>query len=420
MSERGPETNRTTAEVRRGWWPGWIWAVPIAALLVVGWLGIRALTSGGEDVTIAFDNAHGIKPQDTSIEYRGMKIGSVSDVALSQDGRKVLVTASIDESATRYLKTGTLFWLQGANPSLSNLSSLGSVLSGPTIIMAPGPGKATTHFNGLARQPAVAQTAGPSQNYEVSFAGAVGSLALGDAVKLEGFTVGKVEEVGFRYDARTGSLETPVTIALFPSLFRMKGASPAASLAALRAAISSLIQKGLRANLDQDPPLIGSYRVSLEMVAGAPPATPAVVDGMPQIPVAPSGGLNSIVNRFNKVPIDQIAQNVLDITKHLDEVVSSPKLKDAVAELDASLKQIRTTVGRVGPQVTALAGKLRDTADQLDETAKAADKTLGGTPSQHGLDKTMREISDAARSVRSLADYLDRHPEALIKGRSGD
>lgn len=420
MSEHDrPQPARTAAEVRRGRWPGWIWAVPIAALIVVAWLGIRAISNGGEDITIVFSDAHGIKPQNTDVEYRGMKIGSVSGIALTDKGDAVKVTASIEGSATKFLTTGTQFWLQGAQPSLSNLSSLGAVLSGPTIVMAPGPGKPATNFRGLVHRPIPgAQSHG--QNYIVYFNGAVGSLKKGDGVDLRGFTVGEIADVGFRYDAKAGAISTPVTITLYPQPLHIGDIANPDSAAALRTAIAGLVQKGLRARLERDPPLIGGYGVSLDMVPGAPAATQTQSGGIPEIPVAPGGGLDSIVSRLNKVPIDRIAQNLLDITKHADEIVSSPQLKDSVVQLDAALKQIHQTTAQAGPKISQLVTTLRNTAQQLDQAAKAADKSLGGPSSQAGVQQTLQEIKEAARSVRELSDYLDRHPEALIKGRPGD
>lgn len=415
-----PDTPRTNAAVRRSRWPGWIWAIPLAALLLVGWWGFRVMTRGGEDITISFDNVHGLKRDNTNIVFRGMNVGKVKAVALAKDGKSVDVTVHIDDDATRFLTSGTQFWLRGAKPSLSQPSSLAALLSGPTIVMAPGPGKATKQFVGLERKPVVSGTSVPPQIYEVSLSGSVGGLEPGEPVKLRGFTVGEVKDVGFRYDARSGTLATPVTLALYPSLFPIEGATGADDASALTAAIDRLVREGLRARLERDPPLIGNPQVTLDMEPDASGAAPQVVDGVPQIPAAEQGGLNSIISRVNKVPIDQIAQNLLDTTRHVDALVSSPRLDDAIAQLDAALTQIRGTADSAGPKIGKLVDSLRRTAARLDETARAADKVLGGASSQNGTQQTMREITEAARSVRELADYLDRHPEALLEGRSGD
>jgi paraquat-inducible protein B len=427
--------------------------VPLAALGVVAWLVVRALTQGGTDITIMFTNVHGVK-KDTDIMYRGLKVGSVTAVSLTPDGSAVHVSAHMQDSASSFLTTGTVFWLQGAQPSLSNLASLSAILSGPNIVMEPGAGASSTHFNGLVHQPLPANHGAPVL-YTVAFEGAVGELSAGDAVTVRGFPVGEVQAIGFHYDAATGRIDTPVMLALYPDLFHIQGATRPESAEALRAALTQLVEAGLRARLEREPPLIGSYRVTLEMVPGAPAAEVHLAKDVPEIPTAPGGGLDSIVTRFKDIPIDQIAQNVLAITQHVDTLVSSPKLTDSIVQLDASLRDVHTVVQEVGPQVDKLVQALRHTmgqleqtaqatlrdvhtmvqevgpqvgqlvqalrhtAEQLEQTAQAADKTLGGAPSQTGFNDTLREIKAAARAVRSLADYLDQHPEALITGRPG-
>jgi paraquat-inducible protein B len=415
MSEEpAPESARTQAAVRRGWWPGWIWAIPIAALLVVGWLGLRAATSGGEDITIVFDDVHGLKPKNTNVVYRGFDIGRVTDVSLAKDGGSVVVSANIDERATSFLRAGTQFWLRGAEPSFSDLTALAAVLTGPTIVMQPGSGDRTTHFTGRARKPILSDPREKPQIFVLSLDGSVGALQKGEPVTLRGFTVGEVAAVDFRYDANTGKIETPVKLALYPSLFPIEGTSD------LRAAVDHLIGEGLRARLERDPALVGTYQVTLDIEPDAPRAAPALVNGLPQIPTAPGGGLEAVVDRVNKVPIDEIAQNALDVVRHLDALASSPELNEAITALNDSLQQIRQTARRAGPQITKLVDSLHKTAGQLDNAAQAADRVLGGAPAQNNLDKTVRQIADAARSVRELADYLDRHPEALIQGKANE
>ncbi|HEX5458836.1 MAG TPA: MlaD family protein [Steroidobacteraceae bacterium] len=411
--------DRVHAGVRHGWWPGWIWAIPIAALLVVIWFGARSLLAGGTDITIRLTDAHNLKKENTDIVLRGTQVGHVTGIELTQDGTGVVVSASIDKDAAKFLTTGTRFWLRGANPSLSNLSSLGSLLSGPTIIMDPGPGKKARHFLGLERAPVDPSATERPLLYEISLDSEAGALAGGDPVTLRGFTVGEVRDVGFTYDPATGDLATPATLALYPSLFHVKGTRDAPTAAEVAGEIERLIRKGMRARLARDPPLVGSYRVSLQLVPGTQAQTGPLTgeNGLPQIPVATGGDIASIVNRINKVPIERIAQNALDTTHNLATLTSSPKLKDAIVQLDAALKQIHGMTAKAGPQVPVLIKSLRRAAADLDGTAKSADHIMSGTATQNGVTNTVQEITEAARAVRSLADYLDRHPEALIRGR---
>lgn len=415
--EQPASPERVHAGVRHGWWPGWIWAIPIAALLLVSWLGARALLAGGTDITIRFNDAHEVKKENTDVVLRGAQIGHVTDVKLNDKGTAVIVTASIDKEAAKFLRTGTRFWLQGANPSLTDLASLASVLSGPTIVMEPGAGPEASSFLGLEQQPIAPSTSERPLLYEVSLGSEAGSIAGGDPVTLRGFTVGEVRDVGFAYDPATGDISTPATLAIYPSLFHEKGARAQPNATEVSAEIALLVHKGMRARLARSPPLVGSYQMSLEIPPGArPPAGPlTAADGLPQIPLAEGGGIGSIVNRINRVPIEQISHNLLDATSHIAALTSSPKLKDAVAQLDAALRQIHGMTAKAGPQVPVVIERLRRAAADLDDTTQSADRLMSGTATQNGLADTIEEVNQTVRAIRSLADYLDRHPEALLR-----
>ncbi len=405
------------ARTDRSWWPGWIWAVPIAALGIGAWLLFRFLTQGGTDITITFADVYGISADSTTVEYRGTDVGKVSEVSVQKNGQAVEVKATIHGSAEKLLTSGTIFWLKGAKPSLGDLSSLGTILSGPKIVMEPGSGKPATHFSGLDREPILPAGHEPPVLFRVRFDGPVGNLTSGGVVKLRGFPVGEVKEIAFQYNAQSGAIQTPVTLALYPTLFHIQGAEARNPANALRATLERLVAEGLRAQLDRDPPLIGSYQVAFQMVPGAPNEKLTAGNGLPEIPTASGGGLQSVVDRFKNVPVDQIAQNVLDITKHLDAVISSPQLKDSVEQLDKSLQEMHQTLEEVSPKIDKLVQSLRDTAQQLDQASKSVDRSLGGPASQTGLQETLQEMKEAARSVRSLADYLEQHPESLISGK---
>jgi paraquat-inducible protein B len=294
------------------------------------------------------------------------------------------------------------------------------MLSGPTIVMVPGAGARESRFTGLERKPI-----DPSPNerpliYGITLGAAAGSLKRGDPVKLRGFTVGEVRSVGFYYDPASGEISTPGTLAIYPSLFHVKGLR-APTARAVAADIATLVSKGLRVSLARNPPLVGSYAVRLAMQPGSSgPDVLAMVDGLPQLPMASgSGGIGAVVSQFEKVPIAKIAHNALDITRHIKTLTASPHLKDAIVQLDAALRQIHTMTRQSAPRIGPLIAQLRKAAADLQRTSASADVLLNGTATQSGVHTTLRQINQAAHAIRSLADYLDRHPEALLHGRPG-
>ena len=98
------DVHRTEAETRRSHWPGWIWAVPLAAAAVAGWLALRALSHNGVDAVVLFHDAAGAKGGDTAVQYRGVKVGQVSKVKLTDDGKAVLLTLSLDKKMKPFLR----------------------------------------------------------------------------------------------------------------------------------------------------------------------------------------------------------------------------------------------------------------------------------------------------------------------------
>ncbi len=426
-TERPPDApRRTLAIARRTSWPGWIWAVPIAAVGIVGWLLIRSLSTRGIDVTVVYSNAAGMQAGSTRVMYHGLQVGKVTSVALARDDSHIVVHLDIDQRLAGKLRRGTRFFLQGAHPSLSDPSSLMALISGPVIIMVPGNGPPTHTFKGIEGPPR--RTFAVSLRYRVRFDAAVGDLPVHAPVTLRGFTVGEVTRVGLAVNPRTGRISTPVVLALDPTRFHILGPAPAQGgwAEAFNRTLDKLVEEGLRAQLTRTLPLIGTRQVVLEMVPGAPHATLAMSGRYPLIPSAPGGGLAAFSRKLTALPLTQIADNVRTLTAQLKRLSASPQLRSSLAHLDRTLAALQRTAQQAGPQIAPTlvslrrtAAQLRDIATQVDATAQAARRTLGASPGAPpgNLQQTLSELGSAARAIRSLANYLDAHPESLLRGR---
>ncbi len=144
---------RDAVRRKRRWWPGWIWSVPIAALGIVAWLAVRELSSHGPSVTVTFETAGGVRADDTKVMYKDMVVGRVSAVTLRSDLKHVDVTLDLSPNLGGHLGPGTRFWIAGQNLSLSNLSALKTLISGPYIGIDPQAGAGVDRFTGLAEPP---------------------------------------------------------------------------------------------------------------------------------------------------------------------------------------------------------------------------------------------------------------------------
>ena len=421
------QQSRTQAVLRRSRWPGWIWAVPIAAIGIAGWLLVREVAASGVEIVVTFPEAPGIRANSTKVTYRGVAIGHVTSVALADKGQGVALHIDIDDSQKAALNAGTHFYLEGAHPSFSNLSTLKAIVAGPTIVMAPGHGAPQKKFNGIEGEPPPSLAV--TLPYLADFTGDVGDLKVGTPVTLRGFTVGDVHSVRITVDPNTGAVATPVVLMLDPLRFNIKGKPPADGdwSTRLNATLEKLVQNGLRARLTRVPAVIGAPQVVLAQVSTPQPAALRMGGPYPEIPTAQTSGVESLVKQAGQLPIAAIGNNVQTITAHVAALSASPRLKDAIKRLDQTITELDKTVKAAGPEVAPAIKSMRRTVDalrktaaQIDSTATALKNVAGGTPTaaNGNLRQALIELSEAGRAVRSLADYLDQHPGALIKGRT--
>jgi len=119
--------------------------------------------------------------------------------------------------------------------------------------------------------------------------------------------------------------------------------------------------------------------------------------------------------------IATILSNLQSLLKHVDTATAGPALGHAVTELDRTLTHLDQVTSEIEPQIKPIMQSLRDTAESAQRTLQSANNVLG-TSAASGADlpRLIRELTDSARSLRDLADYLGRHPESLLRGRKGE
>jgi paraquat-inducible protein B len=171
------------------------------------------------------------------------------------------------------------------------------------------------------------------------------------------------------------------------------------------ALMNRMVERGLRAQLKSGNLLTGQLYVSLDFFPNAPKAKMAWNTKPPQIPTTP-GSLNElqetlaqILKKIDKIPLDKI----------------SAEVQQALQSLDSTIKNADKLIQRVDSTIMPEA---RATLEEARKTLGAAKQTLSAdAPLQHDLREALREVARAAQSLRGLTDYLERHPEALIRGK---
>jgi paraquat-inducible protein B len=150
-----------TARVRRRRLFNLAWVIPLIAAAVAGWLIWERMRERGPEVTITFNDGGGLRVGVTPVKYRGVVIGEVSDVALSEDHKRVLVRARLQRSAEPIAREGAVFWIVRPQVGFGNVTGLNTVLTGPEIHVLPGKGDTVRkEFVGLDSAPVGLETEG--------------------------------------------------------------------------------------------------------------------------------------------------------------------------------------------------------------------------------------------------------------------
>lgn len=307
-----------------------------------------------------------------------------------------------------------------------------------------------------------------TQEFVMFFDGSVSGLNVGAPVVFRGVKIGSVTDIQLVFDPRDLSFRIPVTVELEPHRVAGvgKGVSP-------QEQFQSLVEKGLRAQLVTQSYVTGQLMISLDFL----PERPAEFRGdgsVPEIPTVPTV-MQKLARKLEDLPLEEMVNKIVRSVDGIEALINSPELRGSLGSMERALRELaelaKNLNQRVGPLASVLQetirdyGKLARHADaRVSETAGAAQDTirrfgrlvqevegrvaglsgslegaLGATdrameqatrtlssaeriadensPVVQRLTMALEELALAARSIRALADYLERHPEALIQGK---
>ncbi|WP_394788938.1 intermembrane transport protein PqiB [Rhodoferax sp.] len=361
--------------------------------------------------------------------FRRIQVGQVASYELDPDGKGVTLRVFVNQPYAKFVGANTRFWHASGIDVEANASgfklrtqSLATVVLGGIALAAPNdePGNEAAENSKftLSDDETTAMKApdGPSQTVQLYFNQSLRGLTPGAAVDFRGVVIGEVKSIGVEFDKAGRDFRMPVVIEVFPDRMRRpnEASTPTESFAVQRQRIQFLISKGLRAQLRTGNLLTGQLFVALDFFPKAPPVTMVASKASEplELPTLPNGldelqtQVSEIVAKINKVPFEQI----------------STDLRKTLATLDSTLGSAEQLVKKlnndVAPEVTAAMQDLRKTINTANQTLDAAGRTLSeDAPLQQDLRQTLREVNRAAASTKVLTDYLERHPESLLRGK---
>ena len=354
---------------------------------------------------------------------RSLQVGQVTRVALDRKADGVGLEIFVEAPYDQHVTNNTRFWnASGVDVSLNArglkvaTESLTSVLLGGIALQTPpedaGPAaRAEAEFTLFPGREAALRNLGTrSDGYLLTFRNPIRGLAAGAPVELFGLDVGEVAQVSVDFDGRTAEPRTVVSVSLHPDRLQVRaGEDGAAGQPAgdSRALLGRLVDRGLRAQLRTDNILTGQRYVALDFAAGARPGKLVQVGETTELPTFEGGddlpaAISQLVAKLDKLPLDEFARE------------GTLAVREMRRTLEGTAKLVNHFDTEVAPQMAAVLGQARKTLGSVE-------RTLGSdAPVQQDLRTALRDLSNAGQALRSLAEYLERHPESLIRGKKGE
>jgi paraquat-inducible protein B len=372
------------------------------------------------------------------IYYRQLPAGQVAAYALSADGKGIDITVFINTPYEKYVTPETRFWnasgidvsvgAGGVNVRTEGLVALlagGLAFDAPSFAPPAQPAAANAVFTLYAdRSTAMKQPESVARVYALTFTESLLGLSVGAPVTLLGLPAGEVTQVGLSLDPKTMAFRPRVLITFYPErlLSRVIAKDRAAGNILIEGSEKARLQlvrriveeQGLRAQLKSGNLLTGQLFVAFNYFPDAPKPKIDWTQDPLELPVVPStipdleAKLTGILDKLDSLPLEAIAKEVQkDLTALSQTLEDTSKL----------LSRVDTEV--VGVLTTTLEETRRAIAS-ADTMLTNTDATLVGknAPVQQDLRDALQEMVLAARSIRVLTDYLERHPESLIRGKS--
>lgn len=340
----------------------------------------------------------------TPVYFRRVQVGQVAAYAMDRSGKFLNVKFFVQSPYDQFVTTDTRFWnASGLNVSLSasglqlHTESLLSMLVGgvafetpPESLDLPAAPKNTVFNLSRNREDAFRPPPVNPQEFVLVFKESVRGLSVGAPVELSGIPIGEVTGIRAQFDTGKTEFTAPVTIRVDMARYGVNVVEKGKPINVLseagrRQAMDTLIARGLRAQLETGSLITGARFIALEFVPDAPPVTLDWSQNPLQLPTLPGklssieSGVADVVAKLNQVPFKEIGGN-----------------------LNQTLTGLQGTITN--------ASQLLNNAGQLVAPGSVLDAQLNST---------LQQVGGAAQALRILADYLERHPEAIVHGKPG-
>ncbi|USX19761.1 MlaD family protein [Oxalobacteraceae bacterium OTU3REALA1] len=349
------------------------------------------------------------------IFYRRIPVGQVAAYDLETKGRGINMKVFVKSPYDQYVGKGTRWWhASGVDVRLDsngfkvNTQSLAALLVGGIAFESMNGQKPVTaaptgsEFLLAADQAsALREPDGAPITTVLYFDQSLRGLSQGATVDFRGIVLGEVRSVGVEFDPVKKSFRMPVTVDMYPARLGrafQKTVDEDQRNSAGSQVLERMVARGLRGQLRTGNLLTGQLYVALDFFPNAAPVKLDMSKETVELPTVPNSldelqtQLASIARKLDKVPFDEIGVN----------------LRDTLKSANVLLKQLDAQV----------VPEMKDTLGAARKTFATADQILQkDSPVQSDLREALQQLTQTMQSLNALSDYLERHPESLLRGK---
>lgn len=261
----------------------------------------------------------------------------------------------------------------------------------------------------------------------ICFDRSIKGLNVGAPVMFRGVEIGSVTDISVRVNQKEFTFYIPVHIQIDPNRIDTLLGDDSVGKAFFqnnRELIALLIERGLRAQLQLESLLTGKLFVQLDFHPDTPVKLIGIDSRYNEIPTIPSS-MEELSHALESLPLKALVTRTLHAIEGLDRLVNSPELPASITALHEALQSLKAaadsldqTLGPATAGFSATAEAARETLQRLQHVLDSIGAiAAGNSPVMYDLRKTLEDLGAAARSIRVMTDYLERHPEALLRGK---
>lgn len=275
--------------------------------------------------------------------------------------------------------------------------------------------------------------------YVLYFDGNLGGLDIGAPVNFRGVRIGSVNNILVRFEGDDiTDIRIPVFIEIEPGrvtespefrttkVYRTWQAQRK-ELIETGKIMQLLIDNGLKAQLVPQSFVTGKLSIQFDFHPDKPIKLVGGESQYREIPTIPSM-MEEITQTIEKIPFKELAEKAKNTIDGIDQLVNSPELKNSIVNLDKSLQTLNRLLNNIDGEVQPLSTSVMTTLETSRATLETAQKAISGVQKglsdqapiiSYELSQALKELTQATRSLKTLTDYLQQHPESLLRGKGG-